>query len=124
MVVGHETIPSNRHFTRWNPAIDPSATRFYVPTENTAWPADGGMRRAAVSSFGLGGTNAHVVLEQAPEPPMASARPGVTTVVVSGKTPQRLSAWAAALADWLEGAGASTPLPDVCLSPHHRVERV
>jgi len=121
MVVGHETIPSNRHFTRWNPAIDPSATRFYVPTENTAWPADGGMRRAAVSSFGLGGTNAHVVLEQAPEPPMASARPGVTTVVVSGKTPQRLSAWAAALADWLEGAGASTPLPDVAHTlRHHR----
>ena len=122
MVVGHETIPSNRHFTRWNPAIDPSSTRFYVPTENTPWPADGGMRRAGVSSFGLGGTNAHVVLEHAPEPaPMASAQPGVTTLVVSGKTPQRLSAWAAALADWLEGAGASTPLPDVAHTlRHHR----
>src|SRR6478672_6213401 len=90
MVVGHETIPSNRHFARWNSAIDPSSTRFYVPTENTPWPTDGGMRRAGVSSFGLGGTNAHVVLEQAPEPaPMASAQPGVTTLVVSGKTPQR-----------------------------------
>ena len=122
MVVGHETIPSNRHFTRWNPAIDPSSTRFYVPTENTPWPADGGMRRAGVSSFGLGGTNAHVVLEQAPEPaPMASAQPGVTTLVVSGKTPQRLSAWAAALADWMDGAGASTPLPDVAHTLcHHR----
>ena len=122
MVVGHETIPSNRHFTRWNPAIDPSSTRFYVPTENTPWPADGGMRRAGVSSFGLGGTNAHVVLEQAPQPaPMASAQPAVTTLVVSGKTPQRLSAWAAALADWLDGAGASTTLPDVAHTlRHHR----
>jgi phthiocerol/phenolphthiocerol synthesis type-I polyketide synthase D len=122
MVVGHETIPSNRHFTRWNPAIDPSSTRFYVPTENTPWPADGGMRRAGVSSFGLGGTNAHVVLEQAPEPaPVASAQPVVTTLVVSGKTPQRLSAWAAALADWLDGAGAATPLPDVAHTlRHHR----
>ena len=93
-----------------------------MPTENTPWPADGGMRRAGVSSFGLGGTNAHVVLEHAPEPaPMASAQPGVTTLVVSGKTPQRLSAWAAALADWLEGAGASTPLPDVAYTlRHHR----
>ncbi len=114
MVVGHESIPSNRHFTRWNPAIDPSSTRFYVPTENTPWPADGGMRRAGVSSFGLGGTNAHVVLEQAqravtPVPAQAA----VTTLVVSGKTPQRLSAWSAALADWMDGAGASTPLPDV-----------
>ena len=43
LVVGHETIPPNLHFTRWNPAIDPSSTRFYVPTENTPWPADGGI---------------------------------------------------------------------------------
>src|SRR5262245_39284050 len=80
------------------------------------------MRRAGVSSFGLGGTNAHVVLEQAPEPaPSAAPHPGVTTLVVSGKTPQRVSAWAAELADWLEGAGASTALSDVAHTlRHHR----
>jgi phthiocerol/phenolphthiocerol synthesis type-I polyketide synthase D len=122
MVVGHETIPPNLHFTRWNPAIDPASTRFYVPTENTPWPADGGLRRAGVSSFGLGGTNAHVVVEQAPDAaPAPSAQPAVTTLVLSGKTPQRVSAWASALADWLQGAGASTPLPDVAHTlRHHR----
>ena len=61
---GH--IPPNLHFSQWNPAIDPSPTRFFVPTEPTPWPADHGPRRAAVSSFGFGGTNAHVVIEQGP----------------------------------------------------------
>src|ERR1700742_66750 len=94
-------VPPNLHFTRWNPAIDPSSTRLFVPTEGTAWPGDG-IRRAAVSSFGLSGTNAHVVIEQ---PPAATAQPPATptvsTLVVSGKTPQRLAATAAGLADWI-----------------------
>ena len=62
---GH--IPPNLHFSQWNPAINASATRFFVPTENSRWPTDEGPRRAAVSSFGLGGTNAHVIIEQGPE---------------------------------------------------------
>jgi phthiocerol/phenolphthiocerol synthesis type-I polyketide synthase D len=122
MVVGHETIPPNLHFTRWNPAIDASSTRLFVPTEKTSWPADSGTRRAGVSSFGLGGTNAHVVVEQVPErAPTGPAQPAVTALVFSGKTPQRVSAWAAELADWLEGAGASTTLSDVAHTlRHHR----
>ncbi len=66
MVVGHETIPPNLHFTRWNPAIDAASTRFYVPTREHALARRWRYRRAGVSSFGLGGTNAHVVVEQAP----------------------------------------------------------
>ena len=89
LAVGRGYIPPNLHFTRWNPAIDASSTRLFVPTEGAAWPA-GGPRRAAVSSFGLSGTNAHVVIEQAPDPvPVraASLQPVVSTLVVSGKTP-------------------------------------
>jgi len=63
LAVQHGRIPPNLHFSQWNPGIDPAPTRFFVPTENTAWPRDNGPRRAAVSSFGFGGTNAHVVLE-------------------------------------------------------------
>jgi phthiocerol/phenolphthiocerol synthesis type-I polyketide synthase D len=107
-------IPPNLHFSQWNGAIDASATRLFVPTGLTPWPQCQSPRRAAVSSFGLGGTNAHVVLEQGPDPVRASGvDPAVTTLVVSGKTDQRLAAWASALADWMERGGADVPLTDV-----------
>jgi len=119
---GH--IPPNLHFSQWNPSIDASATRFFIPTENSAWPATDGPRRAAVSSFGLGGTNAHVIIEQGPELVPASAGgtdTAVSSLVVTGKTPQRVAATAATLADWLEGPGAATGLAEVAHTlNHHR----
>ena len=121
--VNRNYIPPNLHFTRWNPAIDPSSTRLFVPTEGDAWPAEG-TRRAAVSSFGLSGTNAHVVIEQAPTPaPQTSATPVVSTLVVSGKTPQRLASTAATLADWIAGPGAAAPLADIAHTLNHRRAR-
>jgi phthiocerol/phenolphthiocerol synthesis type-I polyketide synthase D len=118
-------IPPNLNFGQWNPAIDASPTRLFVPTDLAPWPDCQGPRRAAVSSFGLGGTNAHVVLEQGPDPTPLSATgsgaPAVTTLVVSGKTDQRVAAWASALADWMENDGAGVPLIDVAHTiTHHR----
>ncbi|KZS73313.1 polyketide synthase [Mycobacterium kansasii] len=135
LAVQHATIPPNLHFSQWNPAIDVAATRFFVPTENTAWPATAGQvgpRRAAVSSFGLGGTNAHVIIEQGPEQvPVSSPDTNtctdtepdteVSTLLVTGKTPQRVAATAAVLADWVEGPGAEVALTDVAHTlNHHR----
>ena len=123
LAVGHNEIPPNLHFHRWNPAIDPSPTRFFVPTEARPWPT-GGPKRAAVSSFGFGGTNAHVVVEQAPDPvavPVRGPDTAVTTLVVSGKTTERVASWAAVLAEWMDGAGADVPLADVAQTlNHHR----
>jgi phthiocerol/phenolphthiocerol synthesis type-I polyketide synthase D len=122
--VQRKQIPPNLHFSQWNPAIDPSPTRLFVPTDLASWPASEGPRRAAVSSFGLGGTNAHVVLEQGPDPAPVSAHASdspVTTLVVSGKTDQRVASWASGLADWIEGAGAVVPLADIAHTlNHHR----
>jgi phthiocerol/phenolphthiocerol synthesis type-I polyketide synthase D len=122
--VQRRQIPPNLNFSQWNPAIDPSPTRLFVPTDLASWPASEGPRRAAVSSFGLGGTNAHVVLEQGPDPAPVSAHASecpVTTLVVSGKTDQRVASWAAGLADWIEGAGAVVPLADIAHTlNHHR----
>jgi phthiocerol/phenolphthiocerol synthesis type-I polyketide synthase A len=115
-------IPPNLHFSQWNPAIDPSPTRLFVPTELSPWPADEGPRRAAVSSFGLGGTNAHVVIEQGPEPAPVSdpdSSSPVTTLMVSGKTDQRIASWAAALADWMDRDGAGVPLADIAHTVNH-----
>src|SRR5277367_4996605 len=109
-------IPPNLNFSQWNPAIDPSPTRLFVPTELSPWPAEEGPRRAAVSSFGIGGTNAHVVIEQGPDAvPAAAANSAspVTTLTISGKSEQRIASWATALADWMAGQGADVPLADI-----------
>jgi acyl transferase domain-containing protein len=66
LVVEHGEIPPTLHFSSPNPEIDFSATPFVVNDRRTPWPATGSPRRAAVSSFGVGGTNAHMILEQAP----------------------------------------------------------
>ena len=116
-------IPPNLHFAQWNPAIDASATRLFVPTDLASWPDCPGPRRAAVSSFGLGGTNAHVVLEQGPDPVPASDRSSgssVSTLVVSGRTTQRVGSWASALADWMESDSARATLADVAYTLIHQ----
>lgn len=114
LAVERGQIPPNLNFSQWNPAIDPSGTRLFVPTELVSWPDCEGPRRAGVSSFGLGGTNAHVVLEQGPDPaPVRSPDSPITTLVISGKTDARIAAWARTLADWVEGPAAAVPLAEV-----------
>ncbi|MGW3633509.1 amino acid adenylation domain-containing protein [Streptomyces sp. NPDC005122] len=63
LAVHHATIPPNIGFHSFNPEIGPDPTPFYVPAEARPWPADR-RRIAAVSSFGIGGTNAHMIVEQ------------------------------------------------------------
>ena len=58
-------IPGNLHFDAPNPHIPFDELRLKVVDEATNWPTTGRPRRAGVSSFGFGGTNAHLVLEQA-----------------------------------------------------------
>jgi phthiocerol/phenolphthiocerol synthesis type-I polyketide synthase B len=126
LVLERGQIPPNLHFSRWNPAIDASATRFFVPTDIAPWPECTGPRRAGVSSFGIGGTNAHVVLEQGPDPvPDMPTGPrmgaAVTTLVVSGKTAERVALAAGVLAEWMGGDGADVGLADVAHTlDHHR----
>src|SRR5262249_23284662 len=60
--------PPHLHLERVNPEIALEGTPLFIPQEPTPWPRETAARRAGVSSFGFGGTNAHVVLEQAPVP--------------------------------------------------------
>ncbi|MFF7994798.1 SDR family NAD(P)-dependent oxidoreductase [Kitasatospora xanthocidica] len=131
-------VPPNLHFTRWNPAISAEGTRLFVPTGLSAWPTRTASRLAAVSSFGFSGTNAHVVLEQAPGRRRTVVLPGTPTAgtaahaaVPAGAPPSRsqaapphvfllaagspdaLPAAAARLAHWLETEGSATPLRDI-----------
>jgi acyl transferase domain-containing protein/acyl carrier protein len=62
----HGRIPPNLHLHEVNPHLPLASSRFRFPREAVPWSVSEGPRRGAVSSFGLGGTNAHVILEEAP----------------------------------------------------------
>ncbi|MCP4655699.1 MAG: polyketide synthase, partial [bacterium] len=76
LAVEHGLQPPSLHFEQPNPEIDFPSTPFYVRTQLAKWQTDdnGQPRRAGVSAFGIGGTNAHAILEQAP--PAESSGPG------------------------------------------------
>lgn len=115
LALQHGQIPANQHFTRLNPHIDLSGTRLQIATALQPWRASG-TRFAGVSSFGWSGTNAHVVLEQAPASASTQAdeRGRVWMLPLSAHSPRALAATALSLSDYLAGAGAATPLADVC----------
>lgn len=74
LAVKHGVIPPSLNFETPNPEIDFPATPFRVVDQLTPWPAEGHPRRAGVNSFGMGGTNVHMVLEQAPAVPAVAAQ--------------------------------------------------
>ena len=73
-------IPAHLHCRERSAAIDWANMRLQVPTVAQTWPERGGARRAGISSFGFGGTNAHLVVEQAP--PVGSRSPAALDVYV------------------------------------------
>lgn len=119
LCLSHGQIPPNLHFTRLNSNISFDGTTFRVPTGLTPWPQGEGRRAAAVSGFGLSGTNAHLVLEQAPPTAQpASAPPDLRPACVlplSARSETALTALAARYAERLAD-GDGTPLADLCHS--------
>ncbi|HEY0782246.1 MAG TPA: beta-ketoacyl synthase N-terminal-like domain-containing protein, partial [Thermoanaerobaculia bacterium] len=84
-----EIVPS-LHFEEPNPEIDFASSPVYVNTELRAWEANGHPRRAGVSSFGFGGTNAHLILEEAPARERAASAPGWQALVLSARSESAL----------------------------------
>jgi acyl transferase domain-containing protein len=84
LAVEHHTLPPSLHFRRPNPSIAFEKTPFFVNTERRDWPEGATPRRAAVNSLGIGGTNAHVILEEAPQP--AGVAAGANTAGVAAGT--------------------------------------
>lgn len=118
-------IPPNAGFETPNPHIQFRKLGLKVVAQQQDWPSTGRARRAGVSAFGFGGANAHIVLEQSPHADTArepATEPAVTTLVVTGKTPERVASWTAKLADWIDVDGADVPLADIAHTlNHHRV---
>jgi acyl transferase domain-containing protein len=98
----HGIIPGTLHFQRPNPALNLDQTRFRVTPATEPWAPDQWPRRGAVSSFGVGGTNAHVVVEQPPETDSGDAVTRVPVALLSCRYESGLTLLAQALAERLD----------------------
>ncbi|MFG1780773.1 SDR family NAD(P)-dependent oxidoreductase, partial [Micromonospora sp. NPDC049048] len=115
LAMRHGLVPPTLHVDEPSPHIDWSAGAVALATEPTPWPAVGRPRRAAVSSFGISGTNAHVIIEQPPAEVVegevvASDVPPVVPVLLSARSDAALSAQAGRWAGWLAADEALRPL--------------
>ncbi|MFH9983233.1 SDR family NAD(P)-dependent oxidoreductase, partial [Streptomyces sp. NPDC017179] len=123
MAMRHGVLPRTLHVDAPSSHVDWTEGAVELLTEQTAWPETGRPRRAAVSSFGISGTNAHVILEQpakviqgtvvgASAPEADVVEPAVVPWVLSGKSPEALRSQAAKLLASVE-AHLDRPLVDV-----------
>jgi acyl transferase domain-containing protein/esterase/lipase len=112
LVLDHGRIPKNLHFSAPNPYIPWAELPVKVAAEAVDWPRSGAPRRAGVSSFGFSGTNAHVVLEEAPAAEAKPAAPerSAELVVLSAKSAPALQARAGQLSAHL----SAHPLQGLC----------
>ena len=109
MALHHEQIPATLHYENPNPQIDFENSPFYVCNELTEWTRTLEPRRAGVSAFGVGGTNAHILLEESPEiasdgEANESNELPVSILPVSGKTEDALCENVTNLAQTLSGS--------------------
>lgn len=123
----NETLPKHLNFENPSPHIPWDRLPVEVVKETVPWTRNGRPRIAGVSSFGFAGTNAHVIIEEAPEPPAAESdpaeRPGpdaaaaarFSVLPLSARTPAALVQIAAQYRDWLRTHPQAT-LADVCFT--------
>ncbi|MFJ6017422.1 amino acid adenylation domain-containing protein [Streptomyces sp. NPDC092952] len=120
----HRMIPPHINLEQLNTAIDQAASPFRIPTEPTPWPAHEGPARAGVNSFGFGGTNAHVVVEQAPDRTTAGPAPeerAWNILPLTARVPEALPELAAGIRRELAGTdGPAVELPDLGHTLAHR----
>jgi polyketide synthase 5 len=117
LALQHGVVPQNLHFTRLPDELTQIDTKLFVPQENTPWSTNGDHpRRAAVSAYGFSGTNAHAIVEQAPETPETAAsgevEPAPQLFALSSTSADELRRTAGRLADWVQ-AHDDVALPDL-----------
>jgi acyl transferase domain-containing protein/acyl carrier protein len=112
LALRHGVVPATLHVTEPSPHVDWSAGTVRLVTEPTPWPAGERERRAAVSSFGISGTNAHVIIEEAPasetagnasDTPAVLERAGIAAWLVSARSAEGLAAQSRRLAGRVAG---------------------
>ncbi|SBS75589.1 Phthioceranic/hydroxyphthioceranic acid synthase [uncultured Mycobacterium sp.] len=118
LALQHRAIPRNLHFTRLPDQMARISTNLFVPQETTEWPTEAAAPcRAAVSSYGVSGTNVHAILEQAPQAAGAPGQPdpnaGTSLLFpLSSTSAEELRRSAGQLADWVQ-THEDVVLPDL-----------
>jgi amino acid adenylation domain-containing protein len=88
----HKLLPPTLHFRQPNPRLNLEDSPFYVNTSLRPWQRTDAPLRAGVSAFGIGGTNAHIVMEEAPDTPLLPTKRGSHLIVLSAKSEKALEA--------------------------------
>ena len=114
LALTQKTFPPMAGYTGENPLLNLESSPFVLSPETDPWPRGAEPRRAGVSSLGVGGTNAHAILEEAPERPESEAPKGsgYQVLTLSGKSASAVDRSRARLADFLE-RNPGAPLHDV-----------
>ncbi|WP_434380751.1 SDR family NAD(P)-dependent oxidoreductase [Melittangium boletus] len=118
LALQHEAIPRHLNFSRLNPRIRLEDTPFFIPTETVPWARSGTPRVAGVSAFGMSGTNAHIIIEEAPVPPprpRPAARRSAHLLTLSARSEAALEALARRHATHLATHPAED-VADVCFT--------
>jgi myxalamid-type polyketide synthase MxaE and MxaD len=120
LALENRAIPPSLHFTAPNPHIPFDRLQLAVQRELAPWPAVEGAVLAGVTSLGLGGTNAHVVVEAAPEPGPWTDEPGPHLLPLSARSREALAASARSMRDFLADGAAGATLTEVCYTASAR----
>jgi amino acid adenylation domain-containing protein len=101
----HKILPPLLHFTNPNRAVHLGTSPFFVNSHLAAWERKGGPLRAGVSAFGVGGTNVHLVLQEAPQlRKFRHPQPNIHVLPVSAKSASALERACEGLANHIEGS--------------------
>ena len=127
LALQHEEIPPHLHLKQLNPQISLAEAGAMIPTERLAWPrTPEGRRIAGVSSFGLTGTIAHAILEEAPPRTERMSKPAPDeasaplVLTLSARDPHALTSLAHSYRDYLEAEADGASLRDVCYAANVR----
>ncbi|KWV33634.1 type I polyketide synthase [Micromonospora rifamycinica] len=114
-VLRHRMLPPQANFVNPNPKLDFTSGPLFVPTALQPWESPDGPRRCGVSAFGLGGTNAHVVVEEYVAPPAEPAPPGEHLFTLSAATPRSLTGLLRSYLRFIDDGGLDgVDFADVC----------
>jgi acyl transferase domain-containing protein/acyl carrier protein len=117
LALRHEAVPPTPHFKRHNPQLALDDRQFFINDRLLPWPRDAARpRRAGVSAFGFGGTNAHVVLQEAPSTEYVRQFGRASLFVLSARDGAALDRYRDRLSQWLAGAGRTVALDDICFT--------